>query len=561
MSVDKDYLFFGVGKDGDKSKIKLWDDVEIGSLLNVGDQLTVAGPLKVNSDIQLGPNDKRIDAGKIHYGDMLEITGAGKGSDPRKIKMSDDVEIAGHLKTLNQTGTDQLITGTQSVNNQTVTGIQTLNNTQKLLGGQEVAGVSSYKGKVNINPTETDRRNMVDLSIGDELTGFRKGEKSIMFTGNTKEIGGFDEESLFINKQSPIEFGKGVTKEVNAGKIAYKKFSDGLDIVGASPEGVTAWNTDRKIKLWDNVEIQGGLTVKGPINMPELKQGPQFTVGDVIELAKDRPKEQNAGKIVYKGHGGGQSLDIIGASPGNTVVDWKNDRKIELWDDVRVQNNLVVSGPTTKVRDLNITGTLSIGEGRNKWFITAKDERLHFSHADINNQDNYGTNAGHTFMDAVGNLWLARYSEGYVADSIKDVRASSKNAQDGVAEAKTAATNAQDTATSAFNKANDALSKKQVRVGRGGNGHIGQVSFDPPFVGVDPARIRVVATCDGATWDDGWMYQIVVHVAQVTLNGFRYSLEGQSGTIGFYENNVPGTKYTQTMFGPGEGFNYIAIAM
>ena len=106
----------GAGADGDNSKIKLWDDVEIGSLLHVGEKLSVAGPLKVNSNIELGPSDKRVDAGKIQYGDMLEITGAAKGTDPRKIKLSDDVEIAGMLKAGNQSVVDQTITGTQSVN-------------------------------------------------------------------------------------------------------------------------------------------------------------------------------------------------------------------------------------------------------------------------------------------------------------------------------------------------------------------------------------------------------------------------------------------------------------
>lgn len=346
-----DFLnIIGAGKDGDKSKIKLWDDVEIGSLLHVGDQLSVAGPLKVNSSIDIGPKDKRVDAGKIQYGDMLEITGAGKGSDPRKIKLSDDVEIGGMLQSKNQTGIDQTITGTQSVNNQTVTGIQTLNNSQKLLGGQEVAGVSSYKGKVNINPTDTDRRNMVDLSIGDELTGFRKGDKSIMFTGNTKEVGGFDADGLFVNKQAPLEFGKGIVKEVNAGKIAYKKFSDGLDIVGASPEGVTSYNTDRKIKMWDNVEVQGGLTVKGPIDMPQLKQGAQFTVGNEIEFAKGTQKEQNAGKINYKIHGQ-ESLDIVGASPGNTT-NWGQNRRVHIYDDAMVFRDLEVG------RNLNVKGAI-----------------------------------------------------------------------------------------------------------------------------------------------------------------------------------------------------------
>jgi hypothetical protein len=47
-----------------------------------------------------------------------------------------------------------------------------------------------------------------------------------------------------------IETGKGVLgKEINAGKMCYSKFSDGLDIIGAGKN-----NSSRKVKAWDNLE-------------------------------------------------------------------------------------------------------------------------------------------------------------------------------------------------------------------------------------------------------------------------------------------------------------------
>jgi subtilisin-like proprotein convertase family protein len=54
-----------------------------------------------------------------------------------------------------------------------------------------------------------------------------------------------------------LEFGKGQTKEINAGKISYQKFSDGLDIVGA---GTTS--TNRKITFFN----EGGANFTGKIN-------------------------------------------------------------------------------------------------------------------------------------------------------------------------------------------------------------------------------------------------------------------------------------------------------
>lgn len=415
----------GAGKDGEKNKVKLWDDVEVGSLLHVGDQLSVSGPLKVDKNIELGPADKRTDAGKIQYGDMLEITGAGKGSDPRKIKLSDNVEITGTLNTANQSVTDQNITGTQTVKNQTISGAQ------KILAGQDVTGASSYKGKVNINPNGTD--NTPDLSIGDSKVGFAKGDNKVKFMAKG-EVGGFDSEfgggSLYLNQSKPLELGRGMSKQVDAGTIAYKRhsvnngFQDSLDIVGAGDTG-----TNRKVRMWDDVEVIGGLKVRGPVEMPGLKQGAQFEVGNRIEFAKGTKKEQNAGTIQYKTHGYGKSLDIVGASPENKTS-WNTDREIELWDNVRVHNRLRVSGnmdvdgPTTTVKDLNVTGNLTLGKGNNKWIIKARDVDgntwLEFLHQDVNKQNQFQENAGHIIMAQDGNIWLPRAGggRGWVADNI-----------------------------------------------------------------------------------------------------------------------------------------------
>lgn len=67
--------------------------------------------------------------------------------------------------------------------------------------------------------------------------------------------------NLKVQGANEIETGEGTTKEVNAGKIAYQKFSDGLDIVGAGTTG-----SNRKIKLW----AEGGTTFTGSISAPSL---------------------------------------------------------------------------------------------------------------------------------------------------------------------------------------------------------------------------------------------------------------------------------------------------
>lgn len=56
--------------------------------------------------------------------------------------------------------------------------------------------------------------------------------------------------NIIINGSSVVEFGEGITKEPNAGKIGYQLFSTALDIVGA---GTT--NANRKVKIF----AEGGL--------------------------------------------------------------------------------------------------------------------------------------------------------------------------------------------------------------------------------------------------------------------------------------------------------------
>lgn len=74
--------------------------------------------------------------------------------------------------------------------------------------------------------------------------------------------------SLNIQGAGAVQLGTGVKKEVNAGKIGYKTFSDGLDIVGA---GETSGA--RRVTVWN----EGGATFKGPIATPV---GVKVTNGD-----------------------------------------------------------------------------------------------------------------------------------------------------------------------------------------------------------------------------------------------------------------------------------------
>lgn len=69
---------------------------------------------------------------------------------------------------------------------------------------------------------------------------------------NNKQSMQFTDKGLQIANDSLIEMGYGEEKQGDAGKIAYKKWSNGLDIVGAG-------NKERHVKFWDTVDVKASL--------------------------------------------------------------------------------------------------------------------------------------------------------------------------------------------------------------------------------------------------------------------------------------------------------------
>ncbi|MBI3020511.1 MAG: hypothetical protein HYY90_02850, partial [Candidatus Omnitrophica bacterium] len=70
---------------------------------------------------------------------------------------------------------------------------------------------------------------------------------------------------LKMNGTGTIEFGAGLTKEPNAGKIGYQTFTaDALDIVGAG-----TGQANRKIKFWN----EGGASFEGSVGIGMASPG------------------------------------------------------------------------------------------------------------------------------------------------------------------------------------------------------------------------------------------------------------------------------------------------
>jgi hypothetical protein len=76
-----------------------------------------------------------------------------------------------------------------------------------------------------------------------------------------------------VENTNEIELGGGISKETNAGKIAYQKFSDALDIVGAGTTG-----SNRKIKFW----AEGGASFTGNVGIGTLNPDALLAVAGQI---------------------------------------------------------------------------------------------------------------------------------------------------------------------------------------------------------------------------------------------------------------------------------------
>ncbi|MCG8700507.1 MAG: hypothetical protein MI922_20805 [Bacteroidales bacterium] len=149
------------------------------------------------------------------------------------------------------------------------------------------------------------------------------------------------EKLSIAGKGATIELGAGVPKEANAGKIAYQRWSDGLDIVGVGSNP-----NNRKITFF----CEGGANFYGRIWATNVYTTKVETPGleaqnakvGLFEVGMGVHKEKNAGKIAYKKWSDG--LDIVGA--GTQV----SNRKITFFNEGGATFRGVVNAPAIKVR-------------------------------------------------------------------------------------------------------------------------------------------------------------------------------------------------------------------
>jgi len=163
-----------------------------------------------------------------------------------------------------------------------------------------------------------------------------------------------------------------------------------------------------------NVATFNQLTVSGEtqLNQTTIKGNTKITGSNLFELGADTGKSKpENGTLSYKTLGNKDSLDIVGADIGGA-------RKVHLWDQVEIAQNL------------HVNGSIKLGTDNNYWTIRARDNGwLEFLYNGTS-PDNYSGDAGHIIMDPAGNLWLARsLYQGWVADNLQAVSNAISNAQ------------------------------------------------------------------------------------------------------------------------------------
>lgn len=235
-------------------------------------------------------------------------------------------------------------------------------------------GGTDFIGPVNVT---TGALNVGGSGVNVTAGGLRVNSGSLDVSGGLRIIGSGD------NDNSVLEFGAGVAKGAHNGKIGYKRFSNGLDLVGAGDAGN---GSDRRIYF----HAQGGSTFLGPIygnlvgnvagtldrgsNHGIFAQswGEGHTFGSQDYTTYSRTAGGGSGNFAW--YMGGQHSNVNSDSGnGDTLSHWNNDRmqfyrRVAVNGNLNVNNEIIINGGAGDLRFPHTWAIHTHGGGLEFWY-------------------------------------------------------------------------------------------------------------------------------------------------------------------------------------------------
>jgi hypothetical protein len=291
-----------------------------GSALSVAGGVAIGQSYAQQNSATIAANNLAVE-GKI---------GAHQPNPGSALSVDGGVAIGASYSQANTTiGNNNLaVEGKASVNTTTPSALLQVSDTklkEKIFGNTTSVGiVQQANEKVALSLRKFEDNAVLEFRVYDK-TGAKEFGNFIQADKATGDLLIGDTGKVRAARGGWLGLGDGVEgRQVDAGKIGYKLFSDGLDIVGASNPPVNNVTPPRKVRVFDQLQtgslaLTGGATING-----DNKQ--------VLEFGANVPNRIAAsGQIGYKVYSEG--LDIVGATSN------LNNRQIHLWDEVYIHGN------------------------------------------------------------------------------------------------------------------------------------------------------------------------------------------------------------------------------
>lgn len=291
-------------------------------------------------DLGSGVTGRESNAGKIGYQKLgsynaLDIVGAGTAIKDRLVNIWDNLFVHGNLDVEGTTTTNNLVVNNKIYSNFICTLTGTCIDITKINTG----GGGSDKWASTTAPAPTGiYYNLGNVGIG---TIDPKAKLSVAGYGAFADGIGMSGDSL-VYGTTTIEFGKGVQKINDAGKIGYDYVAKNeLDIFGS---GIRRGG--RLVKIWDN------LTVPGTINTTNICTTDGVNCSSVTNIINN---SNNGVKEIIASNG----IEVSNLTAGKVQIAAKVADPI--WNADKLQSKIISNTPPTAGQFLKFDGTT------NKW--------------------------------------------------------------------------------------------------------------------------------------------------------------------------------------------------